>query len=151
MHLEFNNIQEEKNYWRDRLTRTTKEMIQKGAKKKKTLKPVTQTRFMLTNKNNYQNRSVLAEAGMLTLNPNYYPRKRRGRASNTLSNLAGTLSRPLSGSPSYFRRNNRLRSSKIKATGNREKNLSKTIGKINKEIQEQIVVKIEVLIEIDLI
>ena len=106
-------------------------MISRGARKKRTLQPVTKTKFMLHHKHHFQNRSILAEAGMLTLNRALHPNKKRGRGMNTLSNLGGTWSRPLSGSPSYFRRSNRLKSSKIRATGLRENNLSKTIGKNN--------------------
>ena len=131
MHNELNHIQDEKKYWIERLTRTTNEMFFHGNKKKRRMKPITTSKFMNFHKKHLQNRSILASKGMLTLDKTLKRPTRGGKNFYTLSDFGASLPRPVSGSPSHFRRNNRLKSYTVRASANRPDNFAWTVGKGN--------------------
>lgn len=125
------NVTTEKNYWLERLTRTTNELLLQSNKRKRKLKPITKSKFLLFHKKHFQNRSVLAEAGMLFLDRNHITSTKRGRGYHTLSDLGNTWVRSMTQSPSHFRRNNHLHSTTLKGSGTRPDNFANTIGSVN--------------------
>lgn len=131
MHHQMYDIKNEKNYWMERLTRTTNELILKTTKKNRYMKPITKAKFLLFHKKHLQNRSVLAETGMLTLDNHLKRETKRGRGFHTLNDLGNTWTRAVSGSPSHFRRSNQLRAVKINGSGVPMRNFAATIGETN--------------------
>jgi hypothetical protein len=129
MYEELETLKDEKTYWQDRLTRTTKEVLGKKSKKGRRIDPVNNNKFKKTNPEYMYNRSCLLEEGMFTLNNQALSRTNKSSKLRSMSAAGDCWDKPDSGVVSFNKRNNQLRAKTIYGSGGYEMNLSATIGK----------------------
>ena len=128
MYQELETIKDEKTYWLDRLTRTTKEVLGKKTKKGRRIDPINKTKFKRANKDYTTNKSLLLDSGMLTLNNHAMMRTHQSSKIRSMSAAGDCWDKPDSGTVSFNKRNNKLRTKTIYGSGGYEMNLSATIG-----------------------
>lgn len=138
MYDELQTIENEKSYWKDRLTRATKEVLQKKRKKKRRMEPVVKTKFTKKNQEYAHNGSLLMDVGMLSLNHNSLDKTTKSSKIRSLSEAGDCWDKPgASGVSSFHKRFSKLRSKTIYGSGGYEPNLSASIGERKSKLNQR--------------
>lgn len=128
---EMQHIKNEKVYWMERLTRTTKEIKHKKRKKKKRVNPLKTQTFSRKNKDFMANGSLLLEGGLLTLNNNSMEHTNKYKRARSMRDAKDLWDKPDDPHPSFQRREARSRVKTIYGSEGYELNLANTIGTLS--------------------
>jgi hypothetical protein len=137
MYEELQTIENEKTYWLERLTRTTKEIKTKKTKKKRRIDPVKKDTFARKNKIFINNRSLLLDAGLLTLNNNSLEYTKNYNRARSMRDAKDSWDKPDDPHPSFNKRLQRTRAKTIYGSESYEMNLANTIGGLCVEVNRK--------------
>lgn len=127
MYEELKEVQAERTYWVERLTRTSMELEKKYLRKRKACNPIKQMKFKLLNTKHSGVQSVLLTSGSLSLTPDSLMMTNRGRCHHRVSDFVGSSwKRSATYSPSYFKRKMSLVSKSIRPSNKRTSKFAAT-------------------------